>query len=89
MNPSGGIVFTGNAGLCSDAQACLEFGTWDWIGFENDITTWVHGAEVIRQHMASLDRREADIKTKLEKNMKLLPIYQQVHMASILCRKEM
>ena len=73
-NPTGGIVFTGNAGLCSDAQACLEFGNWDWIGFENDPLTWIHGAEVIRNHMASLDRREADIKTKLEKNMKLLPL---------------
>ena len=72
--PTGGLMFGGNAGLCSDAQACLEFGTWDYIGCEKDPFIWTQGAEVIEQHMAILDRKEKEIRNRIKATTTLLPI---------------
>lgn len=77
-NPTGGRMFAGNAGLASDAQACLEFGTWDYIGFERDTFIWKQACDVVSAHMSTLDRKEKEIKGKLKANMKILPIMKKL-----------
>lgn len=71
-------MFAGNAGLASDAQACLEFGNWDYVGFERDTTVWSQSGDVIRGHMAALDRKEKEFRARIKANMKLIPIMAKV-----------
>lgn len=76
-------MFAGNAGLASDAQACLEFGTWDYIGFERDAFIWKQACDVVGAHMSTLDRKEKEIKGKLKANMKILPILKKIRETGI------
>lgn len=71
-------MFAGNAGLASDAQACLEFGTWDYVGFERDPFIWQQACSVVSGHMSTLDRKEKEIKGKLKANLKILPIMKKI-----------
>ena len=77
-SPTGGRMFAGNAGLASDAQACIELGNWDYIGFERDPVIWKLSCDVVTGHMTTLDRKEREIRAKIKTNKKLLPILQKV-----------
>lgn len=76
-------MFAGNAGLASDAQACLEFGNWDYVGFERDTTVWQQSGEVIQAHMTALDRKEKAFRNRIKANMKLLPILDKIKSSGI------
>ena len=71
-------MFAGNAGLASDAQACLELGNWDYVGFERDPIIWKLSCDVVSGHMTTLDRKEREIKSKIKRHQKLLPILNKV-----------
>lgn len=76
-------MFAGNAGLASDAQACLEFGTWDYVGFEKDPSVWAQACDLIRNHMIGLDRREKELRNRIKRNMKLVPIFNKVKASGV------